>query len=74
MRADRRNEEWQPWAAGALLYAATAVVWTFAIVLAQRGRPDLAALVAVAWAIAMVALGAYMLWSRVRRHSGHYDA
>jgi hypothetical protein len=66
--------DWRFWSTAFLLYAATAVVWTWIVVVANRGRADLAAAVAVGWVVAMAAAVAYLAWSRVKRHSGRYEA
>ena len=55
---------WMPWAAAFFLYVATAVAWLWVVAVAQLGRPDLAAAVAVGWVAAVVTAVAVLLRRR----------
>lgn len=57
----------RPWAAAFFLYVASVVAWLWVLAVAQMGRPDLAAAVAVGWVVAVVT--AIVVLVRKRRRS-----
>jgi Flp pilus assembly protein TadB len=64
---DEAERAARPWAAAFFLYVATAVAWLWVFAVAQLGRPDIAAAVAVGWVVAVVVA---MVWLLRKRRLG----
>lgn len=67
---DEAERAARPWAAAFFLYVASVVAWLWVLAVAQMGRPDIAAAVAVGWVAAVVVAVVVLVRKRRRKDPG----